>query len=435
MKTIKSWGRYPNYPQTVKALNWMKDIDYQVNALSDNFLPFGNGRSYGDSCLSANDLALGLRTLNRFISADWSTGIVRAEAGVLLSEVLDVAVPRGWFLASTPGTKVITLGGATANDVHGKNHHVAGTFGKHVRKFALYRTDMGLLECSPEENSELYHATIAGLGLTGVILWVEIQLRPIQTSLIDSQNIKFANLDEFFDLSREIDRDFDYTVAWVDCVSTGSKLGRGIYMVGNHAEKGTLELPRSSKLIVPVDLPFSMVNPLTLKAFNTLYYGKQIAKKVVKTISYEPFFYPLDAILEWNRIYGKSGFQQYQCVLPEDNAQAAMKEILTTISRKKMGSFLAVLKRCGDIASPGLLSFPMKGATLALDFPHVDGKTNKLFDQLDTIVMQAGGRLYPAKDAHMSAEFFQKAYPEWEKLENIRDPKIMSRFWKRVTEK
>ncbi|WP_412496545.1 hypothetical protein BCU28_01790 [Vibrio cyclitrophicus] len=204
-------------------------------------------------------------------------------------------------------------------------------------------------------------------------------------------------------------------------------------MVGNHASVGSLELPKSPKLIIPVDVPFSMVNRLTLKAFNTLYYNKQLSRKVEKKVSYEPFFYPLDAILEWNRIYGRSGFQQYQCVIPEDNAQFAMKEILTSISNRRMGSFLAVLKRCSDITSPGLLSFPMQGATLALDFPQVDGTINGLFDELDKIVMQAGGRLYPAKDAHMSSHFFQQAYPQWEELEKLRDPQIMSRFWQRVT--
>ncbi|MBE8606819.1 FAD-binding protein [Vibrio cyclitrophicus 1F53] len=433
MTKISSWGRYPKHLQTAHFVNWPEQVAPLTTKLPNGFLPFGNGRSYGDSCLASNDHVLSTRLMNRFISADWQTGVLRAEAGVLLSEVLEQSVNRGWFLASTPGTKLITLGGAVANDVHGKNHHVAGTFGRHVRKFSLYRSDVGIVECSKDENSELFHATIAGLGLTGIILWVELQLKPIQSSLIDSQNIKFANLDEFFTLSREIDKDFDYTVAWIDCVSTGKNLGRGIYMVGNHASVGSLELPKSPKLIIPVDVPFSMVNRLTLKAFNTLYYNKQLSRKVEKKVSYEPFFYPLDAILEWNRIYGRSGFQQYQCVIPEDNAQFAMKEILTSISNRRMGSFLAVLKRCSDITSPGLLSFPMQGATLALDFPQVDGTINGLFDELDKIVMQAGGRLYPAKDAHMSSHFFQQAYPQWEELEKLRDPQIMSRFWQRVT--
>jgi FAD/FMN-containing dehydrogenase len=433
MKKINSWGRYPKFPQTPIFANWQVDVSSLTTQLPNGFLPLGNARSYGDSCLASNDQVLSTRLMNRFIFADWQTGVLRAEAGVLLSEVLDQSVNRGWFLSSTPGTKLITLGGAVANDVHGKNHHVAGTFGRHVRKFALYRSDIGILECSKEKNSELFHATIAGLGLTGVILWVEIQLKPIQSSLIDSQNIKFPNLDEFFILSREIDKDFDYTVAWIDCVSTGKNLGRGIYMVGNHATEGSLDQPKSTKLIVPVDLPFSMVNQLTLKSFNTLYYNKQLTRKVEKRGSYEPFFYPLDAILEWNRIYGRCGFQQYQCVIPENNAQEAMKNILTTISNKKMGSFLAVLKRCGDIQSPGLMSFPMQGATLALDFPQVRGRTSKLFDRLDKIVIEAGGRLYPAKDAHMSSDFFQQSYPQWEKLESLRDPQIMSRFWQRVT--
>ncbi len=433
MTKTTSWGRYPKYLQTVNVANWSNQVETLSAKLPNGFLPFGNGRSYGDSCLASNDQVLSTRLLNRFISADWQTGVVRAEAGVLLSDVLEQSVTRGWFLASTPGTKMITLGGAVANDVHGKNHHVAGTFGRHVRKFSLYRSDIGIVECSRDENSELFHATIAGLGLTGTILWVEIQLKSIQSSLIDSQNIKFSNLDEFFTLSREIDKDFDYTVAWIDCISSGKNLGRGIYMVGNHADNGTLALPKSTKLIVPVDLPFSMVNRLTLKSFNTLYYNKQIRPKSVQTISYEPFFYPLDSILEWNRIYGRSGFQQYQCVIPEGNAQEVMKTILSTISKRNMGSFLAVLKRCSDISSPGLLSFPMEGATLALDFPQVEGKTDELFDALDAIVMEAGGRLYPAKDAHMSSRFFQQAYPQWEAVEKLRDPKIMSRFWQRVT--
>ncbi|WP_434997437.1 FAD-binding oxidoreductase [Vibrio scophthalmi] len=434
MTKTTSWGRYPKHSQTLHFANWSDQVETLSKNLPNGFLPFGNGRSYGDSCLASNDQVLSTRLMNRFISVDWQAGIIRAEAGVLLSEVLEQSVNRGWFLASTPGTKLITLGGAVANDVHGKNHHVAGTFGRHVRKFSLYRSDIGIVECSKYENTELFHATIAGLGLTGTILWVELQLKPIQSSLIDSQNIKFSNLDEFFTLSREVDKDFDYTVAWIDCVSTGKNLGRGIYMVGNHADVGALELPKSTKLVVPVDLPFSMVNRLTLRSFNTLYYNKQLSHKIEQRMSYEPFFYPLDAILEWNRIYGRSGFQQYQCVIPEDNAQDAMKTILTTISKRKMGSFLAVVKRCSDISSPGLLSFPMQGATLALDFPQVKGKTNELFDALDVIVMEAGGRLYPAKDAHMSSDFFKQAYPQWEVLEQLRDPQIMSRFWQRVTQ-
>ncbi|MFC5078840.1 putative decaprenylphosphoryl-beta-D-ribose oxidase [Vibrio thalassae] len=430
---IGSWGRFPYSKNSVQPIDWLTQIPTVIDSFDETYLPFGNGRSYGDSCLSENGNAFGVRNSNRFLSVDWETGIIRAEAGVLLSEILELSVPRGWFLASTPGTKLITLGGAVANDVHGKNHHVAGTFGLHVRKFGLYRSEQGLVECSASKNKELFNATVGGLGLTGIILWVELQLRPISSSMIDSQNIKFSNLDDFFSLSREIDEKFDYTVAWVDCVSKGSNLGRGIYMVGNHMERGTLELPKSTKLSVPVDLPFSLVNPLTLKAFNAFYYNKQLSKKVNKLVSYEPFFYPLDSITEWNRIYGKSGFQQYQCVIPENNAQDAMKEILTTISTKGFGSFLAVLKRCGDINSPGILSFPMEGATLALDFPQVKGKTNQLFDQLDSIVSQAGGRLYPAKDAHMSGEFFRDSYSNWEIVEGFRDPRIMSKFWHRVT--
>jgi len=434
MTNHTSWGKYPKAIQKAHNLGNQSDLPLFAPQLKTGFLPYGNGRSYGDSCLAANTNILRTRMMDRFILADWQSGIIRAEAGILLSEILTYSIKNGWFLTSTPGTKLITLGGALANDVHGKNHHVAGTFGRQVRRFGLYRSDNGYIECSPEENTELFAATIAGLGLTGVILWVEIQLRPIQSSLIDSQNIKFSNVDDFFTLSKEIDSEFDYTVAWVDCVSSGSKLGRGIYMVGNHSEEGELTLTSKTKFNVPIELPFSAVNELSLRVFNFLYYHKQFRTKVTKLINYEPFFYPLDAISNWNRIYGRPGFQQYQCVIPEHNAHDAMKEILSAISTRKMGSFLAVLKRCGDIPSPGLLSFPMQGITLALDFPNIKEKTASLFELLDHIVRLAGGRLYPAKDAHMSAEFFQQSYPKWEKLEAIRDPEILSMFWQRVTQ-
>jgi FAD/FMN-containing dehydrogenase len=435
--TLKSWGRYPDYPQAAHPVIWrdrLRPVWEQVANANGTTLAYGNGRSYGDSCLAATDQVVHMRPLDRFISADWQTGVVRAEAGATLGDVLDIAVPRGWMLPVTPGTKYATLAGAVANDVHGKNHHVRGTFGRHVRRFALLRSDREPLECSPEENAELFAASIGGLGLTGVIAWVEIQLMPIRSSRISVTSIRFGNLDEFFALSEIFDSKHEYSVAWIDCLSRGASLGRGIFMVGDHAEHGGLQLPHKKKRAVPVTPPISLINPLTLRAFNTLYYNRQQKQTVLSEVDYDSYFYPLDSLLEWHRIYGKPGFQQYQCVLPQASSRSGMHAILEAIGKSGTGSFLAVLKRCGDLASPGLLSFPMAGASLALDFPQRDESNRRLFERLDAIVREAGGRMYPAKDAHMSASDFQLAYPAWRQLEALRDPALMSRFWQRTTQ-
>jgi len=434
---LYSWGRYPSHPQTAKPCHWRADVRQvlaDMAARHGTLLPFGNGRSYGDSCLAASDQVLHLRALDRFIAVDWQTGLLRAEAGVTLDEVLALAIPKGWFLPVTPGTQFVTLGGALANDVHGKNHHVRGTFGCHVPRFGLIRSDRPPLICSSQENTELYAATIGGLGLTGIIDWLELQLVPIRSSLIDATHIRFGNLDEFFALSAELDSQFEFTVSWIDCLARGKSVGRGIYMAGNHAEEGPLAFAHPSKLNVPLTPPISAINRLTLQLFNSAYYRVHRSGRHDSQISYEPFFYPLDRILNWNRIYGPSGFQQYQCAIPDAHSAAATRELLDAIAAAHSGSFLAVLKRFGNVASPGLLSFPLPGATLALDFPQQGEITARLFARLDAIVREAGGRIYPAKDAHMSGADFRAFYPEWERLGTLRDPALISRFWKRMTE-
>jgi FAD/FMN-containing dehydrogenase len=397
-------------------------------------LPFGNGRSYGDSCLAATDHVLSLRGLNRFISADWTTGVLRAEAGVTLGEVLAVAVPRGWMLAVTPGTQFVTLGGALANDVHGKNHHVRGTFGRHVRRFSLLRSDGASHECAPDENLELFRASIGGLGLTGIIGWVEIQLMPVRSSRLTVHSRAFGNLDEFLALSRELDPQHEYGVAWIDCLAGGAALGRGIYLSADHAVDGEFASHPKRVRTVPFALPWSPVNRVTLKAFNAFYYRRQAARAGRAEVDYASYFYPLDGLLEWNRMYGRRGFQQYQFVVPEAAARDALHAFLRAIGAAGTGSFLAVLKRCGELSSPGLLSFPMPGISLALDFPQHEAKNQALFSRLDAIVRDAGGRLYPAKDAHMSGADFRAAYPAWQALEQLRDPALMSRFWQRTTQ-
>lgn len=431
---LHSWGRYPCAPQSTHACSWRNDVSDlrdSVVAVHGSTLPYGNGRSYGDSCLAASDQVLHMRTLDRFIEVDWQHGIVIAEAGVTLAEILAVSIPQGWFLSVTPGTQFATLGGAIANDVHGKNHHLRGTFGNHVRSFGLLRHGEELRTCSPVEHPDLYAATIGGLGLTGVITWAEIQLIPIRSSQIDSTVVRFGNLAEFFALASELDHQHEYSVAWIDCLAKGRQVGRGVFIVGDHAHYGSLGVDERPKLRVPLTPPVSLINNLSLRAFNEAYWSVHPAERTRKRSGYEPFFYPLDRLLHWNRIYGRKGFQQYQCVIPDSVAEVVMRELLSAIAESGQGSFLAVLKCCGDIASPGLLSFPLPGTSLALDFPQ---KTDLalLFARLDAIVREAGGRLYPAKDAHMNGGDFRQAYPAWEQLEALRDPSLISRFWKRV---
>lgn len=432
MTSYDSWGRYPHAsPAVIHRIYW-EDEPLPVDP--HQLLPYGNGRSYGDSCLNNGGALLDMRGLHRFLSFDRLTGILDCEAGVLLADILDLIVPMGWFLPVTPGTRFVTLGGAIANDVHGKNHHRAGTFGQHVRRLVLKRSDQGTVFCSAHENAALFHATIGGLGLTGAILRVEIQLRTINNAAIDSETIRFANLDAFFTLSKESDRDFEYTVAWIDCLAQGKSLGRGLFMRGNHANpQQTPLVPPAKRRSFPFEMPFPAVNAWSLRAFNSLYYRKQWGT-VRRAIShYEPFFYPLDNLLHWNRIYGRKGFLQYQCVVPLESGTHSIRAILQTIAIARRGSFLAVLKIFGDRPSPGLLSFPRPGATLALDFPNQGTRTLALLDQLDSIVATAGGAVYPAKDARMSGEHFRQYFPRWEVFQPFIDPQFSSSFWRRVT--
>ncbi len=429
----QSWGRYPSVDQQSVDYLWRAEPLPIFNGAT--LLPFGNGRSYGDVCLNSRGRLIDCRGLNRLISLDSEAGILRCEAGVLLSEILHVIVPKGWFLSVTPGTQFVTVGGAIANDVHGKNHHRAGTFGAHLRCFELLRSDGSRLLCSPDENADFYQATIGGLGLTGVITWAEIQLKAVNSPLIEQEVIRFKNLDQFFVLAEASDRTHEYTVAWIDCLAKGRQLGRGLFVRGNHAEKGGY-LPRKERrgaLSFPIDLPFALINGPTLKLFNTLYYHKQYRERSHSTVGYEPFFYPLDAIQNWNRIYGSKGFFQYQCAIPTEHAAEAIREILRRISDAGIGSFLAVLKMFGDKPSPGLLSFPAPGATLALDFPNSGEKTLQLLASLDEVTRAANGKIYPAKDARMSSQDFKNQYPNWAALGPFIDNKFSSDFWQRVT--
>lgn len=431
---LLSWGNHPRHLQAFDPLNWRDETPARlasVRARGDETIAFGNGRSYGDSCLAASDRVLLARPLDRFLSFDRERGVLAAEAGVTLDEVLRLIVPHGWFLPVTPGTKYATLGGAIANDVHGKNHHRRGAFGRHLSRFGLARSDIGRLVCSATENAELFAATIGGLGLTGVVEWVELRLARIASSEIEAVVERFGDLDEFFALSDELDHRHEFCVSWVDCA--GRSAGRGIYSAGDFAAEGALRHETPATRSVPFTPPVSLVNRLSLRAFNFAYWHASPLWRTGVRSGYEPFFYPLDAVRHWNRVYGRRGFQQYQCLVPEPCARDAIRALLGAVAATGTGSFLAVLKRCGDLDSPGLLSFPAAGTTLALDFPQHPRLAESLFPRLDAIVREAGGRLYPAKDAHMAGEDFRAAYPAWERVEALRDPVMMSRFWQRVT--
>jgi FAD/FMN-containing dehydrogenase len=398
-------------------------------------LAIGLRRSYGDSGLNPDGAVIEMAGLDRAIAFDPETRVLRAEAGISLDALLGILVPRGFFLPVTPGTRFVTLGGAVANDVHGKNHHRAGTIGRWVRRLGLLRSDGTAVELGPDDNSGLFAATIGGLGLTGLIAWVEIEVIPIASTMMDVETIPFASLDAFFPLSEESDGGFDYTVAWIDCLATGDALGRGIFSRARQAATGPLAPPKPRRgPSLPFDLPGFALNGLTVRAFNGLYYRNGRRKAGRATMPYEPFFYPLDRIGGWNRLYGRRGFYQYQSVVPPDAARDATKAMLQAISAAGQGSFLAVLKTFGDTPSPGMLSFPRPGTTLALDFANRGLSTLKLMARLDAIVREAGGRLYPAKDGRIPAEMFQAGYPNWQDFARHVDPGFSSSLWRRVSQ-
>jgi FAD/FMN-containing dehydrogenase len=430
---FESWGRYPTYGANIIPLHWQSDFPAVTNGLHNGALPVGMGRSYGDVCLLKDGNLLVTTGMNRLIAFDPETGLLTAEAGITLAQILDFAVPRGFFLPVSPGTKYVTLGGAIANDIHGKNHHVAGTFGCHITQFELVRSDGTRKLCSPTENLDFYAATIGGLGLTGFISWATLRLKPIVSRMIDYEGIQFHGIDEFLDLTNQ-SKDIEYTVSWVDVTSTGRNFCRGIFMQGDHStKKAELKPSPEPRLVFPFEAPGFALNALSVSLFNTAFFHKQINKRVVALQDYEPFFYPLDKVLHWNRMYGKSGLLQFQYAIPWEHAREGTVAILKEVAKSGLASFLAVLKAFGDVPSPGLMSFPKPGITLALDFPIKADKSFPLFNRLADMVLEYGGRLYPAKDAAMTAAQFQAFYPQWQQFARYRDPLLTSSFWERVT--
>ena len=431
--SVESWGRVFRFDCSVETPRRRDDLVLDVQHPRGTVL-HGRGRSYGDVALNDGGRVLRTRHMDRFLKADWETGLIRAEAGLSLGELLEVSVPQGWFLPVTPGSKFVSLGGAVANDVHGKNHHHVGSFGAFVTEIGLRRSDTGAQTLSVNQNPDLFALTIGGLGLTGMIEWVELRLVPIVSPQIQVENIPFDTLDGFFDLSVK-SHDWPYAVAWIDCFATGAQLGRGIFTRGRHDTQPRRLLPHRAEptLRWPGETPGWLLNKHSIKAFNALYLRRSGARYRGPQ-PYDAFFYPLDGIAGWNRMYGARGFFQHQSIIPPDAARAGVTEQLRAVEQAGQGSFLTVLKSYGPERSPGRMSFGRDGVSLALDFANRGASTQRLLRRLDAIALAHGGRMYPAKDGHMLPASFQAGFPRWTELDAARDPALMSSFWRRVTQ-
>lgn len=423
----ENWGRQG--PVRRPAL----PVDSLPNSLSrpEGWLPFGNGRSYGDSCLNSEGTLIDSRRRNAILAFDPETGDLTAEAGTSLSEILDHIIPLGFFLPVTPGTAQVTLGGAIANDVHGKNHHSRGTFGRHVSALRLRTAGGELKTCSATQNADLFAATIGGMGLTGLIITATVRMARVVSPDIRQRTIRFDSLDRYFDMIGEIDATHEYSVAWIDQLAAGARLGRGLLMAGDHASE-TLPIGKRRRLSVPIAPPVNLLNRLTLQAFNEFYFRKAKPGETVTTVPWRSFFHPLDSIAHWNRLYGPRGLFQHQSVYPAEEAPETTVRLMDCARRHGHASFLTVLKRFGTLASPGVFSFPRPGFTLTLDFANQGPATLKLLDALDEIVIAAGGAVNPYKDARMSAATFAASFPNWAQLEAFREPAMMSDFWSRT---
>lgn len=411
MPVFSSWGNYPSVTAEQLHIDRLPSMTLPV----ESAIPRAFARSYGDSALA--ERLLSTQQLNHFLSFDEQSGLLQCDAGVSLDDILTTFVPKGWFLPVTPGTKFISIGGAIASDVHGKNHHVDGCFSQYVKSFTLMIGEQ-CFNCSTDSHADLFYATCGGMGLTGLIVDACIQLVPIKSAFIQQTVIKAPNLAQVLALFEQNNHS-TYSVAWIDCLASGQHLGRSLLMLGEHTENGSLIAHRSSKLSIPCNLPSFCLNKFSIKAFNALYYHKQQGFESHCQVHYDPYFYPLDSLQHWNRLYGKKGFTQYQCVIPKNAGLEGLTEVLSVIAESGKGSFLAVLKAFGA-QNNNVLSFPIEGYTLALDFkiePHIFA----LLDQLDIIVQRYGGRLYLAKDARMSEVMFKASYKNWEAFQEIRE--------------
>jgi FAD/FMN-containing dehydrogenase len=429
---LSGWGRYPR--ARVRCARPERQAEARAALAERDGAPvvaYGLGRSYGDAALNAGGRVVLTRRLDRMLEFDPATGWLRCEAGVSVDEVLATFVPRGFFPPVTPGTRFVTLGGALACNVHGKNHHVDGCFGDHVRAVELLTASGDVVVCDREREPELFAATVGGVGLTGLVLALEVRLTPISSPWIEMESVRVETLDHFFEVSRE-SAVFTHTVGWIDCLATGRAMGRGVFMRGRHAAPDVHGTGRAHAVMagllkaaepllsLPVEAPPWLLGHASVAAFNEAYFRGHPRGTRRSLVHFEPFFYPLDGVPAWNRLYGRRGFLQYQCVVPPDPERRAIRRILELISASGMASFLAVIKEFGEIQHGGL-SFPVPGVTLALDFPNHGARLYELLDRLDDVVVDVGGRVYLGKDARLTRERFRRMYPRWEEWKVVRD--------------
>lgn len=418
--SMHSWGRYPVTEAIVHVPRNAQDIQRLLRPTANEGPPFsgiarGLGRSYGDSALASH--IVHTRQLDQFLDFNEDSGVLTCAAGISLDTILHNFTPRGWFLPVVPGTRFVSVGGAIASDVHGKNHHIDGTFGQHVQSLRLLLASGEIVNCSPLENSALFHATCGGMGLTGIIIDASIVLRRISGSAVMQRTLRTRNLCEVIELF-DANVHVTYSVAWLDCLASGDALGRSLLFLGEHANDGRYQAPRGGGISIPFNAPALLLNSYSIAAFNTLYYKQPISDAREQRLEAGSYFFPLDSIAHWNRLYGKRGFLQYQFVVPDDSAREAISRVLRTSSAAGKGSFLSVLKKFGP-GNSNLLSFPIQGYTLAMDFKW-EKNLLPMLDELDRIVLDHGGRLYLAKDARMSAEVFQQTYPRWAEFAQLR---------------
>lgn len=434
---LTSWGRFPMVESRVSRPEKREGLEGHIHGsdgeVGETLLARGAGRSYGDAALLEDGGTTVLTgRMDRMLGFDPTSGVLRAEAGVRLREILETFVPRGWFLPVTPGTKEVTLGGAVAFDVHGKNHHRDGGISNFVREIELLTAGGETVTCGPNQREGLFWATVSGAGLTGIITEVALELRPIETAYVTERTLKAKNLEDAFYLFEEHEPDYPYSVAWIDCLASGDRLGRSHLMFGRHATPDQLSAKQRRNPLgytpnhltrLPFDLPEGVLNEWTVKAFNQLFYARQRSRDRTHVVGIDPFFYPLDAIGDWNRMYGESGFTQFQCALPMDESYDGLEEILDAVQKSGLASFLAVLKRLGG-PDGGMMTFPMSGYTLALDIPRRDG-IEELVRSLHAITARRGGRVYLAKDAYLRPDTFREMYPaleEWLEVKRRVDP-------------
>jgi decaprenylphospho-beta-D-ribofuranose 2-oxidase len=427
LQSLSGWGLCPVERCQVAGPDSLSSLQAAVaNRNQPDVIARGLGRAYGDSALNRERGVLLQTRRDCILAFDARSGILECEAGVSLADVIGCFLPRGWFLPTTPGTKFVTVGGAIAADVHGKNHHVDGSFGRHVLDLKLLTAAGSVLHCSPGEHPDLFWATVGGMGLTGVIVSARVQLIPVETAYYNVTYRRTKNLDESLECFASTDRDFRYSVAWIDCLASGRTLGRSVVMLANHARPDELPsraaddplaVPSRRDKSAPFFFPSFVLNSQSVRAFNALYYATHSDRQQI--VDYDAFFYPLDRVHHWNRIYGRRGFVQYQALFPLETSRRGLIELLERVAASRRASFLAVLKTCGA-ASPGMLSYLHPGHTLALDLANT-GNLASLVHELDEVLLRHGGRLYLAKDAMMTPDVFRQMYPRLAEFRAVKD--------------